>query len=106
MIEGILEEELGGLGVGEWTKPLGGYFIFFQSLDGCAKAIVKRCKKAGVTMTPAGSTWPYGKDPYDKDIRIAPSYPPLEDLREATKLFALSVKIVSAEKILAEMPKA
>ena len=106
MIEGILEEELGGLGVGEWTKPLGGYFIFFQSLDGCAKAIVKRCKKAGVTMTPAGSTWPYGKDPYDKDIRIAPSYPPLEDLREATKLFALSVKIVSAEKILAEMPEA
>ena len=94
MIEGILEEELGGLGVGEWTKPLGGYFIF------------KRCKKAGVTMTPAGSTWPYGKDPYDKDIRIAPSYPSVEDLEEATKLFALSVKLVSAEKLLAEMPEA
>ena len=53
-------------------------------------------------MTPAGATWPYGKDPYDRDIRIAPSYPPVEDLRIATKLFALSIKIVSAEKILAE----
>ena len=54
-------------------------------------------------MTPAGATWPYGKDPYDTNIRIAPSYPPLEDLRIATKLFALSVKIVSAEKFLSEM---
>lgn len=104
VIENTLEEELGGLGVGEWSKPYGGYFIFFQSLDGCAKAIVKRCMKCGVKMTPAGSTWPYRKDPYDKDIRIAPSYPPIEDLRIAAKLFALSVKIVSAEKILAEMP--
>ena len=106
VIENTLEEELGGLGVGEWSKPYGGYFIFFQSLDGCAKAIVKRCMKCGVKMTPAGSTWPYRKDPYDKDIRIAPSYPPIEDLRIAAKLFALSVKIVSAEKILAEMPEA
>ena len=54
-------------------------------------------------MTPAGATWPYGKDPYDRDIRIAPSYPPVEDLKIATKLFALSVKIVSAEKFLAQM---
>ena len=99
MVENILEEELSGLGVGEWTKPYGGYFIYFKSLEGCAKAIVKRCKKCGVNMTPAGATWPYGKDPYDRDIRIAPSYPPVEDLRIATKLFALSIKIV---KILAE----
>ena len=103
MVEKILEEEIGGLGIGEWTKPYGGYFISFDALPGCAKAIVKRCKKCGVKMTPAGATWPYGKDPYDTNIRIAPSYPPLEDLRIATKLFALSVKIVSAEKFLSEM---
>ena len=103
MVENILAEELGDLGIGEWTKPRGGYFICFKSLEGCAKAIVKRCKKCGVKMTPAGATWPYGKDPYDRDIRIAPSYPPVEDLRIATKLFALSVRIVSAEKILAGM---
>ena len=101
-VENILEEELGGLGIGEWTKPLGGYFICFESLEGCAKAIVKRCKKCGVKMTPAGATWPYGKDPCDRDIRIAPSYPSLDDLRTATSLFALSVKIVSAEKLLAQ----
>ena len=106
MVESILEEELGGLGIGEWTKPRGGYFICFESLEGCAKAIVKRCKKCGVKMTPAGATWPYGKDPYDRDIRIAPSYPPVEDLKTATQLFALSVKIVSAEKILAGMQEA
>ena len=103
MVEKILDEEIGGLGIGEWTKPIGGYFISFDSLPGCAKAIVKRCKKCGVKMTPAGATWPYGKDPYDTNIRIAPSYPPVEDLRIATKLFALSIKIVSAEKILSEM---
>ena len=103
-IENILEEELGGLGIAKWTKPYGGYFIFFQSMDGCAKAIVKRCKKCGVTMTPAGSTWPYGKDPYDKDIRIAPSYPTVDELKTAAKLFALSVKIESAEKILGQLP--
>lgn len=106
MVESILEEELGGLGIGEWTNPRGGYFICFKALEGCAKAIVKRCKKCGVKMTPAGATWPYGKDPYDRDIRIAPSYPPVEDLRTATQLFALSVKIVSAEKILAGMQEA
>ena len=103
MVENILEDELGELGIGEWTKPCGGYFLCFESLEGCAKAIVKRCKKCGVKMTPAGATWPYGKDPYDRDIRIAPSYPPVEDLKIATKLFALSVKIVSAEKFLAQM---
>lgn len=103
MVESILEEELGGLGIAEWTKPYGGYFICFESMEGCAKAIVKRCKKCGIKMTPAGSTWPYGNDPYDRDIRIAPSYPPIEDLRTATKLFALSVKIVSAEKFYNQM---
>lgn len=99
----ILDRELGGLGVGTWTNPKGGYFISFDSLDGCAKAIVARCKKAGLVMTGAGATYPYGKDPYDNNIRIAPSYPPLSDLVLAMELFALCVKIVSIDKLLAEM---
>ena len=102
MVEATLEKELGDKGIGTWTKPLGGYFIGFESLPGCAHDIVARCKKAGVKMTPAGATWPYGKDPLDTSIRIAPTFPPLDDLREAAELFSLCVKIVSAEKILAE----
>lgn len=98
----ILENELGGLGIGEWTKPKGGYFVSFDSLPGCAKAIVARCKKAGVIMTGAGATYPYGIDPQDSNIRIAPSYPTLADLETATKIFALSVKIESINKLLSE----
>jgi DNA-binding transcriptional MocR family regulator len=98
----ILERELGGLGIGEWTSPKGGYFISFDSLNGCAKAIVARCKKSGLVMTGAGATYPYGKDPRDNNIRIAPSYPPLSDLILAMELFALCVKIVSIDKILKE----
>lgn len=99
----ILERELGGLGIGSWTSPKGGYFISFDSLDGCAKTVVGRCKKAGLIMTGAGATYPYGKDPHDSNIRIAPSYPPLSDLILAMELFALCVKIVSIDKLLAEM---
>lgn len=96
----ILEKELGGLKIGSWTEPKGGYFISFDSLDGCAKAIVARCKKAGLVMTSAGATYPYGRDPHDSNIRIAPSYPPLGDLELAMELFSLCVKIVSIDKIL------
>ena len=99
----VLEKELGGLGIGTWTKPHGGYFISFDSLNGCAKEIVAKCKKAGVVMTGAGATYPYGKDPEDRNIRIAPSYPPLQDLITATELFALCVKLVSVNKLLEEM---
>ena len=102
-VEEILERELGGLGIGEWTQPKGGYFISFDSLDGCAKDIVARCKKAGVVMTPAGATYPYGKDPQDNNIRIAPTYPPLGDLVTAAELFALCVKLSSVEKLLKGM---
>lgn len=96
------DRNLGGLGVGEWTKPKGGYFISFDALPGCAKAIVKLAKKAGVTMTGAGATWPYGKDPEDKNIRVAPTLPTLDDLKTAAELFTLCVRIVSLEKLLAE----
>lgn len=99
----ILEREIGGLGIGSWTSPKGGYFISFDSLDGCAKSIVARCKKAGLVMTGAGATYPYGKDPHDSNIRIAPSYPPLSDLILAMELFALCTKIVSIDKILSGM---
>ena len=100
MVEQIFEEELGGLNVGTWTKPLGGYFISFDSLPGCAAKIIARCKKAGVVLTPAGSTYPYHRDPLDTNIRIAPSFPSLEDLEVAAKIMALSVKIESIKKML------
>ena len=100
MVEDIFEKNLAGTGVGEWTKPKGGYFISFETLPGCAKAVVDKCKKAGVTLTPAGSAFPYKKDPNDSNIRIAPTYPPLEDLRIASELFTLCVKLVSVEKLL------
>ena len=98
----IFENNLAGLGVGEWTNPKGGYFISFDSLPGCAKAIVNKAKKAGVTMTGAGATWPYGKDPQDSNIRVAPTYPTLEDLKTAAELFTLCVRIVSLEKLISE----
>ena len=103
VVEQTLEEEIGDLGIGTWTTPLGGYFISFDSLPGCAKSIVAHAKKAGLVMTGAGATWPYGKDPMDSNIRIAPTYPPLEDLHKAMKLFSLCVKLVSAEKLLENM---
>ena len=98
----VLEEELGGLGIGSWTKPLGGYFISFDAMDGCAKEIVAKCKEAGVVLTGAGATFPYKKDPKDSNIRIAPCFPTPEEMQQATELFVLCVKLVSAEKLLAE----
>lgn len=95
-----LESELGGLGIGSWLAPRGGYFISFDSLEGCAKAIVAKAKDAGLIMTNAGATFPYGKDPKDSNIRIAPSYPTLEELKTAVQVFVLSVKLVSIDKIL------
>ncbi|HIS47939.1 MAG TPA: aminotransferase [Candidatus Scybalocola faecigallinarum] len=95
-----LEKELGGLEIGSWIKPKGGYFISFDSMDGCAKAIVAKAKEAGVVMTNAGATYPYGKDPHDSNIRIAPSFPTLEELKTAAKLFTVCVKLVSVEKLL------
>ena len=98
-----LEEELGGLEIGEWTKPHGGYFISFDALPGCAKAIVAKCKELGVVLTGAGATYPYGKDPLDSNIRIAPSFPSPEEMKAATEVFVLCVKLVSVEKYLSEL---
>lgn len=99
-VENVLERELSGLGIGTWTKPNGGYFISFDAMEGCAKAIVAKCKEAGVVLTGAGATFPYGKDPKDSNIRIAPSFPTPEEMQMATDLFVLCVKLVSVEKLL------
>ena len=101
-VDEILNKELAGLEIGKWTKPNGGYFVSFDALDGCAKAIVAKCKDAGVVMTGAGATYPYGKDPHDSNIRIAPSFPTLEDLKLAAEIFCVCVKLVSIDKLLAE----
>ena len=98
----VLDRELTGLGIGTWTNPNGGYFISFDAMDGCAKAIVAKCKEAGVVMTGAGATYPYGKDPRDSNIRIAPSFPTPEEMAQAADLFVLCVKLVSVEKLLAQ----
>ena len=98
----VLESELGGLEIGSWIAPRGGYFISFDALDGCAKAIVAKAKEAGLILTKAGATFPYGKDPKDSNIRIAPSFPTPEELEVAAQVFVLSVKLVSIDKILGE----
>ena len=95
-----LDRELGGLEIGSWIAPRGGYFISFDAMEGCAKAIAAKAKEAGLVMTGAGATFPYGKDPKDSNIRIAPSYPTPEELKTAAEIFVLSVKLVSIEKLL------
>ncbi len=96
----IFNEDLGGLEIGTWTNPKGGYFISFDGLEGTAKATVAKCKEAGAILTGAGAPFPYGKDPLDANIRIAPSFPPMEELIQVAKLFTLCVRIVAIEKLL------
>ena len=98
----VLERELKGLGIGTWTNPKGGYFISFDGMEGSAKAIVAKAKEAGLIMTGAGATFPYGIDPKDSNIRIAPSFPTVEELAEAVELFVLCVKLVSIDLLLAD----
>lgn len=100
LVLNTLEQELGGLHIGSWFKPKGGYFIGFDAMDGCAKQIVARAKEAGLVMTGAGATYPYGKDPKDSNIRIAPTFPSMDELALAVQIFVLSVKLVSLEKLM------
>lgn len=95
-----LEENLGGLGICAWTKPKGGYFISFDTLESCAKRVVSLCADAGVVLTGAGATYPYGKDPKDTNIRIAPTFPTIDELKQACEVFVTSVKLASLEKLL------
>jgi DNA-binding transcriptional MocR family regulator len=92
------ESELSGLGAGEWVKPDGGYFITFIAESGCAKRIIALCKEAGVIMTNAGATHPYGNDPEDRYIRIAPSFPSLAELGTAMEIFCIAAKLATVER--------
>lgn len=100
MLNELMSAEIAPRGIGSWVNPLGGYFICFESLEGCAKEIVAKCKEAGVTMTGAGAPFPYGKDPKDNVIRIAPTFPSLEELTTAAEVFVTVVRLVSVEKLL------
>ena len=102
LVVACLEDELDETGVARWENPRGGYFVSFDGPEGTAKRIVSLAKDAGVTMTGAGATWPYGNDPADSNIRIAPSLPPLEELDEAMDVFTCCVKIAALEKLLEE----
>jgi DNA-binding transcriptional MocR family regulator len=96
----VLDQELGGSNIAEWSKPNGGYFISIDTLSGCAREVIKKAAAAGVKLTPAGATFPYGTDPADRNIRIAPSFPSAEDVETAMRLVAISIQLVSIDKLL------
>jgi DNA-binding transcriptional MocR family regulator len=101
-VQEVLERELGGRGIASWTKPNGGYFISLDTLEGCAKKVVAMAADAGVALTPAGATFPYGKDPKDRNIRIAPTFPSLLELETAMEILAVCIQLVSVVKLLQE----
>ena len=100
-VQGILDRELAGKHIARWSKPQGGYFVSIDTMDGCATAVVKKAADAGVKLTPAGSTYPYKNDPLDRNIRIAPSFPPLENVQAAMELVAICIQIAGIDKITA-----
>ncbi|MDR0441912.1 MAG: aminotransferase class I/II-fold pyridoxal phosphate-dependent enzyme [Treponema sp.] len=102
LVADTLNRELDGLGIAEWTEPAGGYFVNFDALSGCAKRIVALCAEAGVALTPAGATYPGGKDPEDRNIRIAPTCPPIGELGEALNIFCVAVKLACVEKLISK----
>ena len=100
MVLNHLQNELGGKGVASWIEPRGGYFISLDVMPGCAKRVGELCKEAGVTLTSVGATFPYGKDPKDSNIRIAPSLPPVNELDIASQILCVSVKLACLEKLI------
>lgn len=102
IVHQALERELGTLGIAKWSSPNGGYFVNLDVMNGCAKRVVQLCKDAGVVLTDAGATFPYGADPNDSNIRIAPSFPPEEELTLAMQLLCICVKLAASEKLLQE----
>jgi aspartate/methionine/tyrosine aminotransferase len=101
-VQQVFASRLGGTGVAEWSRPQGGYFISLDAAAGCAKAVVALASRAGVKLTPAGATFPYGRDPEDRNIRIAPTLPPLEEVRRAMEVVALCVELTAVRKLLGE----
>ncbi len=95
-----LREGLGGWDIARWTEPRGGYFVSFDTLPGLAKTVIELAAGAGVALTPAGATFPYGEDPWNRNIRIAPSFPSLEDIDQAMQVFVTCVKLASVEQLL------
>jgi len=100
MVLNTLQSELAEHGIATWEKPLGGYFISLDAMPGSAKRVVALCRDAGLVMTPAGATYPYGNDPEDKTIRIAPSFPDVNELQKAAKLLCVCIKLAAVEKML------
>lgn len=100
LVVSTLDRELSDLGIGSWSNPKGGYFVSFDGLNGTAKRIVALCKDAGVKLTEAGAAFPYGVDPRDSNIRIAPSYPSLEELEAAINIFCTAAKVAACEVLL------
>ena len=97
-----LDGDLSDTGVAHWTRPLGGYFISLYVMPGCAKRVAGLCKDAGLTLTGAGSAYPYHKDPEDSHLRIAPTYPSLDEVETASELLCICVRLAVAEKLLAD----
>ena len=97
-----LEREIAPLGIAQWQKPKGGYFISVNAMPGTAKETWRLCREAGLTMTGAGATFPYGKDPRDSNMRVAPSLPPLEQLEKAMEIYCVSLRLAALEKLLAD----
>jgi len=102
LVLNMLKNEIQELEIATWIEPRGGYFISLNTMEGCAKRTLELAKEAGITMTPAGATFPYGKDPLDQNIRIAPTYPPLDELKTAMEIFITCIKLASLEKMLSE----
>lgn len=95
-----LEKELAGKGIASWVAPKGGYFISLDVMDGCAKRVGELCKNAGVTLTSVGATYPYGNDPNNRNIRIAPSFPPVDELSLAAELLCICTRLAAAEMLI------
>ena len=99
-VQNVLEKELAGKNIADWSRPGGGDFVSIDTMEGCAAAVIQMAAEAGVKLTPAGSTYPYMKDPLDRNIRVAPSFPPVEDIRIAMQLVGICIQLVSIEKIM------
>jgi DNA-binding transcriptional MocR family regulator len=99
-VQTILERELGGTGLAKWSEPKGGYFVSIDTADGCARKVVRMAAEAGVKLTGAGATFPYGRDPRDRNIRIAPSLPPVAEIELAMELVAICIKIAGIDTLL------